>query len=217
MALTSFFPLPNGAHLLDVNVGDVSLAVMHSPVEQSRGVVHFVHGFTGSKEDAWPLIQPLNALGFSVIAHDHRGQFQSGHADASTYSLTHLAADVAAIHAHFGYEGVNIIGHSFGGLVAQQFAVDFSPQSLTLLCSGPSALAERREKFSYTQEFLKLHSAIDARLHWQKTRDPQLNIGFSDSSEDLYATRWDASDMNSVIAHLGILSTAVDVTEKIAS
>ncbi len=213
---TSFFALPPGAELREVPVDDVTLAVVFSPVEQSRGVVHFVHGFTGSKEDAWPLIEPLNAQGFTVIAHDHRGQFQSAHAPSHTYALDTLAADIAAIHRYFGFDVVHIIGHSFGGLVAQQFAVDNKPASLTLLCTGPAALTERIGKFSYTQDFLRNKSAKDARRQWQETRDPQLNIGFSDSSDDLYATRWDASDMNSVIAHLGILASASDVTARIA-
>ncbi|MEY4347946.1 MAG: hypothetical protein RIS43_365, partial [Actinomycetota bacterium] len=77
-------------------------------------------------------------------------------------------------------------------------------------------LAERQEKFAYTQDFLRQHKAVDARKSWQKTRDPKLNIGFSDSDSDLYATRWDASDMQSVISQLGILANADDVSSKVA-
>ena len=42
----------------------------------------------------------------------------------------------------------HLLGHSFGGLVAQTAAVDNTPawRSLSLLCSGPGALGESAER-----------------------------------------------------------------------
>jgi pimeloyl-ACP methyl ester carboxylesterase len=218
MSLTSFWPLPAGAELRSIPVGDVELAVLYVPVAQPRGVVHFVHGYTGSKEDAWAIAPEFAARGFSFIAHDQRGQFQSGHGDPSTYELGQLAKDIHSIHDALGISKVHLIGHSFGGLVAQEFALSFSQSlaSLTLLCSGPVALTERIDKFDYTRDFLSGHDAAEVRDYWLRTRDPLLNLGFGEDATDMWTTRWLASDMRSVRNHLKIMSSVPDRTQAIA-
>ena len=218
MSLQSFWPLPAGAELRSVNAGDVELAVLYVPVNEPRGVVHFIHGYTGSKEDAWAIAPLFTQKGFAFIAHDQRGQFQSGHASPDTYELAQLARDVRAIHQALGVDKAHVIGHSFGGLVAQEFALQFSDAlaSLTLLCTGPEALTDRIEKFDYTRDYLSGHDAAETRDYWLRTRDPMLNLGFGDDATDLYTTRWLASDLRSVRNHLKIMSTVPNRTKEIA-
>ncbi len=99
-------------------------------------------GYTGSKEDFAPVLAPLAAAGFAVTAIDLPGQFESsGPADPAGYTPDRLAAAVAAV-ARTSSAPVHLVGHSFGGLVARA-AVIADPAryaSLTLLCSGPSAV-----------------------------------------------------------------------------
>ena len=216
MNLVPFFPLPKGAELISVMSADTQLAVLHSPVSNPRGVVHFVHGFTGSKEDAWLLIELFNQRGYSFIAHDNRGQFQSAHAEPSTYVLPQLADDIHSIHQQLGYRDVHVIGHSFGGLVTQQFALTHQPASLTLLCTGPGALRERKEKFDYTREFIGTKQPAEVRDYWLATRDPQLNLGFPEANDSVHTIRWLASDMESVKSHLSIMGANDDVSQALA-
>jgi pimeloyl-ACP methyl ester carboxylesterase len=122
--------------------------------QPARGVCErrpalLVPGFTGSKEDFIPVLQPLASAGRRVIAIDMRGQYQSqGPVDPGGYAPSELAADVAAVadaSAHDA-QGVHLLGHSLGGLIAREAALARATPilSLTLLSSGPASLAGER-------------------------------------------------------------------------
>lgn len=61
------------------------------------GTVLLVPGFTGSKEDFLDLLPLLHDCGWTVIALDNRGQYESPH--APDYSLDLWADDVCDIAA----------------------------------------------------------------------------------------------------------------------
>ena len=57
-----------------------------------------VPGYTGSKEDFLPVLEPLATAGRTVVAMDLRGQYQSAPAaDRGGYAPDQLAADVLAM------------------------------------------------------------------------------------------------------------------------
>jgi pimeloyl-ACP methyl ester carboxylesterase len=108
--------------------------------------VLLVPGYTGSKEDFAPLLEPLAAAGFAAIAIDLPGQYESpGPADPDAYTPELLARSVLEVAA--GLDGpVHLVGHSFGGLVARA-AVIADPgafASLVLMCSGPAGIGGGR-------------------------------------------------------------------------
>jgi pimeloyl-ACP methyl ester carboxylesterase len=108
-----------------------------------------VPGFTGSKEDFIPVLQPLAAAGRRVFAIDMRGQYQSqGPSDPHSYAPAELAADIAAITDVIAPDGlgVHLLGHSLGGLIARETALAGQAQivSLTLLSSGPASVTGER-------------------------------------------------------------------------
>ncbi len=115
-----------------------------------RGTVLMVAGYTGSKEDFAPLLAPLSASGYRVVAIDQRGQYESpGPDDPSRYSVAELAEDVVAVARVLREESgapLHLLGHSFGGLVTRA-AVLSTPElfrSFTLLGSGPGQLTGGR-------------------------------------------------------------------------
>jgi pimeloyl-ACP methyl ester carboxylesterase len=116
----------------------------------AEGTVLMVAGFTGSKEDFAPLLAPLSAAGYRVVAIDQRGQYESpGPDDPARYSVAELAEDVVAVARVLVEEAggpVHLLGHSFGGLVTRG-AVLTAPElfrSFTLLGSGPAQLTGGR-------------------------------------------------------------------------
>jgi pimeloyl-ACP methyl ester carboxylesterase len=122
--------------------------------QPARGVAHrspalLIHGYTGSKEDFLPVLEPLAAAGRAVVAVDLRGQYQSPHAsNRAGYAPAALGADVLAMAAAVANESgaVHLVGHSLGGLIAREAALR-SPEallSLTLLGSGPASIPGER-------------------------------------------------------------------------
>jgi len=107
-----------------------------------RGVAVLVPGFTGSKEDFIPLLSPIAAAGYRVIAYDQRGQYESSGPDRErAYSIALFARDLREVIGAVGNgEPVHLVGHSFGGLVARNLVIAEPAlvRSLTLLDSGPA-------------------------------------------------------------------------------
>jgi pimeloyl-ACP methyl ester carboxylesterase len=85
-----------------------------------------------------------------VIAIDMRGQYETpGPDDPKAYTSESLGADVDAIATVVGQgEPVHLLGHSFGGLVVREAALNGMAKlaSLTLMSSGPAGIVGPREK-----------------------------------------------------------------------
>jgi pimeloyl-ACP methyl ester carboxylesterase len=117
------------------------------PDPQTRGTVVLVPGYTGSKEDFLPVLEPLAQAGHRVIAYDQRGQLESeGDDEPGSYGIDALAGELLELVDQLGDGAAHVVGHSFGGLVARAAALrrPASFRSLTLLASGPAAVPGAR-------------------------------------------------------------------------
>ena len=114
--------------------------------DPSSPPVLLVPGYTGSKEDFEPLLDPIAAAGHRAVAVDLPGQFESpGPDDPAQYGVPQLGDRVLAAAGELG-GNVHLLGHSFGGLVARA-AVLAEPDrfaSLVLMDSGPAGLTGAR-------------------------------------------------------------------------
>jgi pimeloyl-ACP methyl ester carboxylesterase len=105
-------------------------------------IVLLLPGYTGSKEDFVPILDPLRDSGVRAVAVDLPGQYESaGPDDEAAYSPLALGEVMAAVVADLAEQGpVVLLGHSFGGLVARGAVLAGAPiAGLVLLCSGPAA------------------------------------------------------------------------------
>jgi pimeloyl-ACP methyl ester carboxylesterase len=103
-----------------------------------------VPGYSGSKEDFAPLIDPIAAAGIGVLALDLPGQYESpgpgSEGDYHPAALGPVLAGVVADEVDAGRR-VLLLGHSFGGLVARAAVLAGAPvRGLTLMDSGPGEL-----------------------------------------------------------------------------
>ena len=136
------------------------------PVGPAAATALLVPGFTGSKEDFLPLLDPLAAAGVRTFAVDLRGQYESpGLADPAGYSIAGFGDDVRAVLGLVADDGpLHLLGHSFGGHAVREALLggDVAPalRSVTLLCSGPAAVdgpaRARTEMFLAASESLTL-------------------------------------------------------------
>ena len=86
-----------------------------------------------------------------VVVPDQRGHGRSDHATPETWNLASWAADAKNLSDALGIDGPVVLGISFGGFVAQQYASAYPehPAGLILISTGPrlSELEETVERF----------------------------------------------------------------------
>jgi 3-oxoadipate enol-lactonase len=78
------------------------------------------------------------AKDFDVVAHDQRGLGQT-EIPPGPYEMADYAADAATVLDAVGWDSCRAIGTSFGGMVAQEFAVTWPErvERLVLVCTSP--------------------------------------------------------------------------------
>lgn len=90
-----------------------------------------MHGGPGLDHTTLLPLQPL-ADQFTLIFYDHRCNGQSDGVEVSSMTFENLTADADALRQALGYDQWVVLGHSFGGNVALEYALRY-PQSLTRL------------------------------------------------------------------------------------
>lgn len=126
-------------------------------------------GFTGSKEDFAPLIDPVADAGVEVIAIDLPGQYESeGPDDESAYRPEALGAVIADMIGKLVADGrrILLLGHSYGGLVARGAVLADAPIiGLTLMDSGPGELPPgyRRGALDLAEPSVRKHGVTAAQ------------------------------------------------------
>jgi proline iminopeptidase len=108
-----------------------------------RGVSLFVkvigHGYPlalmhGGLGQDYTSLLPLKALAdqYTLIFYDHRCNGHSEGADVSSMTWENLTADADALRQTLGFDRWAVLGHSFGGQVALEYALRY-PQTLSHL------------------------------------------------------------------------------------
>jgi proline iminopeptidase len=117
----------NGTELFYVEVGEgLPCLMMH-------GGLGFDH--TGLH----PWLDPLGEE-MHLVYYDHRGNGRSGRPSLETLNFEQFCSDADALREHLGFEKVAVLGYSFGGCIALEYALRY-PQRLShliLLDTAPS-------------------------------------------------------------------------------
>ena len=111
-----------------INVNGVSLSV--NVIGQGDPLV-LMHGGPGVDQTT---MLPFKSLAdqFTLIFYDHRCNGRSTGAEVSTMTWENLTADADALRETLGFERWAVLGHSFGGMVALEYALRY-PHSLSHL------------------------------------------------------------------------------------
>src|SRR6202051_250829 len=97
----------------------------------------------------WHRTRPVLAQRYRTIAFDNRGIGQSD-VPSGVYSMPSMASDGAAVLDAAGVEAAHVFGLSMGGMIAEEFALQYPKRvrSLILGCTaagGPSAVRAEAE------------------------------------------------------------------------
>jgi proline-specific peptidase len=90
-----------------------------------------MHGGPGLDYKTMLPLKPL-ADQFTLVFYDHRCNGRSEGAEVTTMTMDNLTADADALRQALGFEKWAVLGHSFGGNVALEYALRY-PQSLSQL------------------------------------------------------------------------------------
>jgi len=123
-----------------------------TPGPAASRVVVFVHGLAASKE-AWGAIADRLAGHHGVLRYDLRGHGDSAPVDTPC-ERSHLAQDLVALLDHLGVSTAVLVGHSAGGVVAMQTALDFPARVSGLVLVGTASACNERtaEWYAVTAE-----------------------------------------------------------------
>ena len=196
-----------------VDIRGAKIAVTLFEPKNHVGDAVLIHGFTGSKEDFETVGPFLADKGFRVVALDNRGQYESAHsAQDADYEVGAIAADAIAVAKHFGMKSPHLLGHSFGGLVAERAVVDAPGfwKSLTLLCSGPAAIPTRPD----LPGMVEVLNRVSVQEAWDQLLDEDRR---TNPRYEFQKVRWAASDPRSTSVQARHLMSATTLIPTIAA
>jgi pimeloyl-ACP methyl ester carboxylesterase len=137
--------------------------------EQGQGAPILLIMGLGYPSSLWHRARPVLAQRYRTVAFDNRG---AGLSDVppGPYSIATMASDAAAVLDAAGVSDAHIFGISMGGMIAQEFALQYPARtrSLILGCTsagGPSAIrAERKVADILMARGMTLEQAREAIL-----------------------------------------------------
>ncbi|MFB6269797.1 MAG: alpha/beta fold hydrolase [Halobacterium sp.] len=118
---------------------------------------------------------------YDVLLPDNRG---TGDSDApeGPYSIAEMAADLDAVLDDAGVDAVHVVGASMGGMIAQQYALDFDrAESLTLLCTSPGGDVAEPTPPETQQRMFEVPEGLDEREGILYKMQPAMTDRLADS------------------------------------
>jgi pimeloyl-ACP methyl ester carboxylesterase len=161
-----------------VRVGDVELYYelidCTEPWHSGPPPVVLLHGL-GADRRIWLYQVPALCARAPTILIDLRGHGRSS-APAREWTIGDMAQDVVRLLRHLGAEQAHLVGLSMGGMVAQQFALDYpyATASLVLASTICGIPPEGQEGARQSLQFIETHSMSEVA----KTR---ITAAFSDA------------------------------------
>lgn len=137
---------------------------------------------------------------FETLGYDQRGMGQTDKPDIS-YSMEQYADDAARLLDAVGWDDCSVVGYSFGGMVAQEFAVRHPARARKLVIAGAAAGGAGGSSFPMEQfqgmaqdEMLRLRIATSDLRHdadWQKKNPDEFSLLYDQA---LVATQFAADE-----------------------
>jgi proline-specific peptidase len=154
-----------------------------------------LHGGPGSDHsDFLPALQPL-ARRCQLVLIDGRGSGRSERLkDPKGYTLNHMVKDIERVRKHLQVRQFVVLGHSFGGILAQAYATRHPNRILGLVLAGTGSSARCIDR-----DFRNLRKRLPARLRARLTRQEKAGIFQADGS---YTKDYAAASAEALAPHM---------------
>jgi len=183
-ARATAFPGPN-VYPMQEGFVDANGVLIYYKIIGRGAPLMVVHGGPGASHDyLLPGLLPL-ARTNKVIFIDERGSGRSERLeDASQYTVENMVEDVEAVRRALNLGKMNLLGHSYGGVLAQAYALKYQKNLLHLVLGGTfsstsafNQVLAREKQNMPADERQKLEALEKAGLFgkgkdWEKNRYP---------------------------------------------
>jgi pimeloyl-ACP methyl ester carboxylesterase len=155
---------------------------------------------------------------YDVIVPDNRGTGESD-APEGPYSIAQMAADLDAVLADAGVEAAHVVGASMGGMIAQQYALEFDrAESLTLLCTSPGGEVAQPTPPETQQRMFEVPDGLDEREEIQYKMAPAATerlLGDEDLLEQIIDWRLESDAPQHAREAQGAAVAAFDASDRL--
>ncbi len=120
--------------------------------EQGAGEPLLLIAGLGAPHRAWRRIAPLLAKKYRVITFDNRGTGATEFPASELFTIPLMATDAKAVLDSAGIKSAHILGMSMGGMIAQEFALQFPEMTRSLIltvtnCGGRNSIPAAPEVY----------------------------------------------------------------------
>lgn len=118
---------------------DIDDTQLHYEIDGEGPPWLVLHGGLGLDHHLYRASLGPLASGRHVVFYDHRGNGRSGRPPLATLTIEQLAADAVALADHLGFDRFSVLGHSYGGFIAQELAIGHADrvERLVLVATTP--------------------------------------------------------------------------------
>ncbi|KZX48823.1 3-oxoadipate enol-lactone hydrolase [Haloarcula sp. K1] len=195
----------------------VSLAYEHEGPSDAETVV-FVEGI-GYGRWMWLWQQEALVDEYQTLVWDNRGTGDSEEPDGP-YTMREMASDLEAVLDDAGVEQAHVVGASMGGMIAQQYALEYDrAQSLTLMCTSPGGPEAKAVPEETQQRMFNVPEDLDKRELRRYKMQPALSDRFMGTHEDLIERiidwRIDSDASDQALEWQGAAVQAHDVSDRL--
>jgi proline iminopeptidase len=144
-----------------------------------RGIpLLLLHGGPGADHsDFLPALKPL-ARRCRLVLIDERGSGRSERLkDPRGYTLNHMVKDIERVRQHLKLPELVVLGHSFGGILAQAYAVHHPTRILGMVLAGTGSSARCIDR-----DFRNIRRRLPARLRARLARQEKAGIFQADGA-----------------------------------
>lgn len=143
---------------------DVDGALLHYRIVGQGPPLVILHGGPGlSYGYLYPQLEPLLADDFTLIFYDQRASGRStGRVDTTRLSMATFISDLEQVRQALNLEQMNLLGHSFGGLLAMHYAIQHPSRVGRLILLDTDA-ASWQLRTPYQRQVVEARTTADDR------------------------------------------------------